>query len=167
VGNEIQTDSVAFDFEFYAVQSRHNDGSANPCITSREVEGFGKQDYEPDADVLWASKARNGGSNTFELIVGDDNSNADTADYDFGGSSFDGDLTVAYDADTGEATRTRQRYHHRRQLRRQQRRRRRDLYRRARQRREPPRERLERPGQRDGPNWSRRSRGGRQRDRLS
>jgi len=104
VGNEIQTDSVAFDFEFYAVQSRHNDGSANPCITSREVEGFGKQDYEPDADVLWASKARNGGSNTFELIVGDDNSNADTADYDFGGSSFDGDLTVAYDADTGEAT---------------------------------------------------------------
>jgi len=53
--------------------------------------------------VLWASK-RNGGSNTFELIVGDDNSNADTADYDFGGSSFDGDLTVAYDADTGEAT---------------------------------------------------------------
>jgi len=36
--------------------------------------------------------------------VGDDNSNADTADYDFGGSSFDGDLTVAYDADTGEAT---------------------------------------------------------------
>jgi len=30
VGNEIQTDSVAFDFEFYAVQSRHNDGSANP-----------------------------------------------------------------------------------------------------------------------------------------
>ncbi|PAU85473.1 hypothetical protein CK500_02035 [Halorubrum salipaludis] len=104
VGNEIQTDSVAFDFEFYAVQSRHNDGSANPCITSREVEGFGKFAYEEDADVLWISKARNGGSNTFELIVGDDNANSDTADYDFGGSSFTGGLTVAYDADTGEAT---------------------------------------------------------------
>jgi len=103
VGNEIQSDSVEFDFEFYAVQSRHNDGTHNPCITSREVEGFGKLDYD-DADVLWASKARNGGSNTFELIVGDDNTNADTADYDFGGSSFDGELTVAYDADTGEAT---------------------------------------------------------------
>ena len=103
VENEIQTDSVEFDFEFYAVQSRHNDGTHNPCITSREVEGFGKLDYD-DADVLWASKARNGGSNTFELIVGDDNTNADTADYDFGGSSFDGELTVAYDADTGEAT---------------------------------------------------------------
>ena len=103
VGNEIQSDSVEFDFEFYAVQSRHNDGTHNPCITSREVEGFGKLDYD-EADVLWASKARNGGSNTFELIVGDDNTNADTADYDFGGSSFDGELTVAYDADTGEAT---------------------------------------------------------------
>ncbi|MDZ5811351.1 SipW-dependent-type signal peptide-containing protein [Halorubrum sp. AD140] len=104
VGNEIQTDSVAFDFEFYAVQSRHNDGSANPCITSREVEGFGKFAYEEDADVLWISKARNGGENTYELIVGDDNANSDTADYDFGGSTFDGELTVAYDADSGEAT---------------------------------------------------------------
>ncbi|GAB3411909.1 hypothetical protein GCM10027435_04120 [Haloparvum alkalitolerans] len=103
VGNEIQTDSVTFDVSFYAEQARHNDGTMNPCITSREVEGFGKLDYD-DADVLWISKARNGGSNTFELLVGDDNANSDTADYDFGGSSFDGDLTVAYDADAGEAT---------------------------------------------------------------
>jgi predicted ribosomally synthesized peptide with SipW-like signal peptide len=40
VENEIQTDSVMFDFEFYAVQSRHNDGSHNPCIESVEGEGF-------------------------------------------------------------------------------------------------------------------------------
>ncbi|QKY21075.1 hypothetical protein B4589_012080 [Halolamina sp. CBA1230] len=32
VGNEIQTDSVAFDLEFYAEQARHNDGTTNPCI---------------------------------------------------------------------------------------------------------------------------------------
>ena len=32
VGNEIQTDSITFDFEFYAVQSRHNDGTHNPCV---------------------------------------------------------------------------------------------------------------------------------------
>lgn len=31
VGNEIQTDSVAFDLEFYAEQARHNDGTHNPC----------------------------------------------------------------------------------------------------------------------------------------
>ena len=32
VGNEVQTDSVAFDFEFYAEQARHNDGTTNPCV---------------------------------------------------------------------------------------------------------------------------------------
>ena len=32
IGNEIQTDSVAFDFEFYAEQERHNDGTDNPCV---------------------------------------------------------------------------------------------------------------------------------------
>ena len=32
VGNEIQTDSVEFDFDFYAEQARHNDGSKNPCV---------------------------------------------------------------------------------------------------------------------------------------
>ena len=32
VGNEIQTDSVTFDFSFYAEQSRHNDGTNNPCV---------------------------------------------------------------------------------------------------------------------------------------
>ncbi|ELZ38403.1 hypothetical protein C471_10595 [Halorubrum saccharovorum DSM 1137] len=32
VENEVQTDSVAFDFEFYAEQARHNDGTTNPCV---------------------------------------------------------------------------------------------------------------------------------------
>ncbi|RAW44894.1 hypothetical protein DQW50_12060 [Halorubrum sp. 48-1-W] len=40
VGNEIQTDSVTFDFEFYAEQARHNDGTNNPCVESVAGEGF-------------------------------------------------------------------------------------------------------------------------------
>jgi predicted ribosomally synthesized peptide with SipW-like signal peptide len=31
VGNEIQSDSLAFDLEFHAMQCRHNDGTHNPC----------------------------------------------------------------------------------------------------------------------------------------
>jgi predicted ribosomally synthesized peptide with SipW-like signal peptide len=31
VGNEIQSDSLAFDLEFHADQCRHNDGTHNPC----------------------------------------------------------------------------------------------------------------------------------------
>lgn len=31
VGNEIQSDSLAFDLEFHAMQCRHNDGTTNPC----------------------------------------------------------------------------------------------------------------------------------------
>jgi predicted ribosomally synthesized peptide with SipW-like signal peptide len=41
VENEIQGDSLEFDLSFHAVQSRHNDGSENPCVdstfTSNEV----------------------------------------------------------------------------------------------------------------------------------
>jgi len=40
VGNEIQTDSVAFDFEFYAEQSRHNDGTNNPCVDETVVTAY-------------------------------------------------------------------------------------------------------------------------------
>jgi predicted ribosomally synthesized peptide with SipW-like signal peptide len=32
VGNEVQTDSLVFDLSFEAVQSRHNDGDANPFV---------------------------------------------------------------------------------------------------------------------------------------
>ena len=32
VGNEVQSDMLSFDLEFHAQQSRHNDGTTNPCI---------------------------------------------------------------------------------------------------------------------------------------
>lgn len=44
VGNEIQTDSVMFDFSFYAEQARHNDGTANPCID----ESYSAEYNNPD-----------------------------------------------------------------------------------------------------------------------
>jgi predicted ribosomally synthesized peptide with SipW-like signal peptide len=48
VGNEIQGDSLAFDLEFNAIQSRHNDGSANPCadavLTSDATGGIRETD---------------------------------------------------------------------------------------------------------------------------
>jgi predicted ribosomally synthesized peptide with SipW-like signal peptide len=40
VGNEIQSDSVEFDFEFYAEQSRHNDGTNNPCVDDTVVTAY-------------------------------------------------------------------------------------------------------------------------------
>ena len=40
VGNEIQSDSVEFDFEFYAEQSRHNDGTHNPCVDDTVVTAY-------------------------------------------------------------------------------------------------------------------------------
>ena len=48
VGNEIQTDSVAFDFEFYAEQARHNDGTNNPCVDVEKVDGDGWGKLEID-----------------------------------------------------------------------------------------------------------------------
>lgn len=41
VGNEIQSDSMTMNFEFHAVQSRHNDGTANPCVNVEKVDGDG------------------------------------------------------------------------------------------------------------------------------
>ncbi|MDZ7746620.1 MAG: hypothetical protein U5K28_08995 [Halobacteriales archaeon] len=40
VGNEIQTDSLSMNFEFYALQSRHNDGTTNPCIDGTAVTQY-------------------------------------------------------------------------------------------------------------------------------
>ncbi|MEZ3165134.1 SipW-dependent-type signal peptide-containing protein [Halorubrum sp. RMP-47] len=40
VGNEIQTDSVVFDFEFFAEQSRHSDGTNNPCVDDTVVTAY-------------------------------------------------------------------------------------------------------------------------------
>ena len=51
VENEIQTDSVTFDFEFFAVQSRHNDGTHNPCVESVAGEGFPELE-----DTVWHAR---------------------------------------------------------------------------------------------------------------
>ena len=51
VGNEIQTDSVEFDFEFYAEQERHNDGTTNPCVESAAGEGFPEL-----TDTVWHAR---------------------------------------------------------------------------------------------------------------
>lgn len=43
VGNEVQTDSLAFDLTFYAEQARHNDGTSNPCASGT---GFSTVSYQ-------------------------------------------------------------------------------------------------------------------------
>ena len=67
VGNEIQTDSVEFDFEFYAEQARHNDGTNNPCIESVAGQGF------PDLDdSVWHARGiygNGGGAANRELDI--------------------------------------------------------------------------------------------------
>ncbi len=67
VGNEIQTDSVAFDFEFYAEQERHNDGTTNPCIVSVPGEGFPELD-----ETVWHARGiygSGGGAANRELDI--------------------------------------------------------------------------------------------------
>lgn len=102
VGNNIQSDSMSFDVGFHSVQARHNDGSVNPCITSTNVEGFGKLAYE-GATKPWFAKARNQNSG-YELEVGNAPGTSATSEFNYGGSSFSGDLAVSYDASAGEAT---------------------------------------------------------------
>ncbi len=71
IGNEIQTDSVAFDIEFYAEQSRHNDGTTNPCVefdtvlttdagpgVDRDADGAG------DAEGSWLTARVSSGPTT-------------------------------------------------------------------------------------------------------
>jgi len=87
VGNEIQTDSMVMDFEFHAVQSRHNDGSANPCvptITTRTGEGFAKQqEFATQQETSFARGrfGNNGSSGSWEVAVGPDVGSATTANY--------------------------------------------------------------------------------------
>ncbi|WP_017341863.1 choice-of-anchor W domain-containing protein [Halorubrum sp. T3] len=84
VGNEIQSDSLTMNFEFHAVQSRHNDGTANPCepsITTTTGEGFAKQEeFDTEQETSFA-RGRFGGQNTWEVAVGPDVGSASTADY--------------------------------------------------------------------------------------
>jgi predicted ribosomally synthesized peptide with SipW-like signal peptide len=87
VGNEIQSDVLTMDFEFHAIQSRHNDGSANPCeptITTRTGEGFAKQqEFETEQETSFARGryGNNGPSGSWEVAVGPDVGSADTANY--------------------------------------------------------------------------------------
>ena len=71
VGNEIQTDSVAFDFEFFAVQARHNDGTHNPCIefdtvlTTDSGPGVDRDgDGQGDAEGSWITARVSSGPTT-------------------------------------------------------------------------------------------------------
>ena len=71
VGNEIQTDSVAFDIEFYAEQERHNDGTNNPCVEFDTVltTDFGpgidrNGDGEADSDGNWITARVSAGPTT-------------------------------------------------------------------------------------------------------
>jgi predicted ribosomally synthesized peptide with SipW-like signal peptide len=70
-GNGIQTDSVAFDFEFYAEQARHNDGTNNPCLEFDTVlttdlgSGVDRDDDEQaDAEGNWITAKVSSGSTT-------------------------------------------------------------------------------------------------------
>ena len=90
VGNEIQSDSLSMNFEFHAVQSRHNDGTANPCepsITTETGEGFAKQEeFDTEQETSFA-RGRFGGQNTWEVAVGPDVGSASTADYSWSSGS--------------------------------------------------------------------------------
>ena len=87
VGNEIQSDSLTMALEFHALQSRHNDGTANPCaptVTTRTGEGFAKQqEFATEQETSFARGrfGDNGPSGAWEVAVGPDVGSADTANY--------------------------------------------------------------------------------------
>ncbi|MFC5278473.1 choice-of-anchor W domain-containing protein [Halorubrum rubrum] len=89
VGNEIQTDSLTMDFEFHAIQSRHNDGTANPCeptVTTETGEGFAKQqEFATEQETSFARGrfGNDGPSGSWEVAVGPDVGSADTANYEW------------------------------------------------------------------------------------
>jgi len=63
VGNEIQTDSLAFDLQFYAEQCRHNDGTNNPCVDVTTTTGEGW----PFTEGKWSPQAIAGSVGNDEL----------------------------------------------------------------------------------------------------
>ncbi|WP_050026152.1 hypothetical protein [Halorubrum saccharovorum] len=102
VGNEVQTDSVAFDLDFRAEQCRHNDGEVNPCIEASADDGYGVDRLA--RPPVWFARARNGaGQVNDQLLVG--NAPANTGDYDTAGVAWTdpttAELTVTHDATTG------------------------------------------------------------------
>ena len=110
VGNEIQTDGVEFDLEFYAQQCRHNDGTNNPCgVPTSTGSGFAKVQEEFNGDGTSSAGARarygnNGSSGAWELGVGDEPGAAGEfaqANYVWT-SGQTVDWTVSYDASSDE-----------------------------------------------------------------
>ena len=101
VENEIQTDSVAFDFEFYAVQARHNDGAHNPCVDETVVTAYdndwkGQTLGNPTDGNVYTSVSFGQNQTVLSFVFDDDADGVDfldTADY----SSTN--LPVAVDAD--------------------------------------------------------------------
>ena len=101
VENEIQTDSVAFDFEFYAVQARHNDGAHNPCVDETVVTAYdndwkGQTLGNPTDGNVYTSVSFGQNQTVLSFAFDDDADGVDfldTADY----SSTN--LPVAVDAD--------------------------------------------------------------------
>jgi len=101
VGNEIQTDSVTFDFEFYAVQARHNDGTHNPCVDETVVTAYdndwkGQTLANPTDGNVYTSVSFGQNQTVLSFAFDDDGDGVDfldTADY----SSTN--LPVAVDAD--------------------------------------------------------------------
>ncbi|GAB7094960.1 hypothetical protein JCM30237_21130 [Halolamina litorea] len=79
VGNIIQSDSLSFDLQLYAQQSRHNEGTDNPCasVTTEAGDGFAKvaESFNGNETITGGARARygnNGSSGAWELAVGDE-----------------------------------------------------------------------------------------------
>ena len=79
VGNEIQTDSLAFDLQFYAEQCRHNDGTDNPCVAVEQVagDGWGKLEVDDFGGSDMQAKVRSPNSG-HEVFVGSSFNSAST-----------------------------------------------------------------------------------------
>jgi len=101
VGNEIQTDSVAFDMSFYAEQCRHNDGENNPFLETSTGTGWATM------DTAWIAKARYGDNiptaGAYELEVGTGPGDRDEENAGFTSGQTE-PFSLVYDAVAGEAT---------------------------------------------------------------
>lgn len=71
VGNEIQTDSVAFDVQFAAIQERHNPSSSNPFATG---QGFSAISWEKALNMQALAE---GGSGRGEIQIHGDSGNVE------------------------------------------------------------------------------------------
>ncbi|WP_439026461.1 choice-of-anchor W domain-containing protein [Haloarchaeobius sp. DT45] len=106
--NIAQTDACHFGLKFTAEQCRHNTGgdlqAQLECITG---DGFGVTQLG-DGAGSWFGRIRygqSGGSGAGELYLGNDNSNRNEAQNAWP-DPVSGSFTLAYDADTNEATLT-------------------------------------------------------------